>query len=143
MKPDYPIITIGERKIPLKFRMKQFIEAESEIGSMGNIEEKLNEATDRGKNLVALIRIMGNAGLKAAGEEADLTDDWLEEEMLPAYFTAYRIAVLAAVAWETHIENKTDDNEGERDLVLEEINKKKEQESSQEDTSSAGDSSPD
>ena len=139
---DSVIIKIGGREIPLRFRMNQFIQAEQEVGNLGEIEENILNGKDRGQNLVKMIRIMGNAGLKHAGEEDNLTDEWLAEEMLPGLLRAYQMAVLACMTIETSIESKEDESE-ERDLVLEEINKKKEPVNTHTDISSAGDSSPD
>ena len=139
---DSVIIKIGGREIPLRFRMNQFIQAEQEVGNLGEIEENILNGKDRGQNLVKMIRIMGNAGLKHAGEKDDLTDEWLAEEMLPGLLRAYQMAVLACMTIETSIESKEDESE-ERDLVLEEINKKKDPVNTHTDISSAGDSSPD
>lgn len=131
-------IKVGERIIPFRFRMNQYIEAEEALGNMAEVEEKIKAGNHRGETLVTMIRIMGNAGLQAEGYEPDLTDEWLKEEMLPGYINAYAVAVLAALGWETRIESKDNGEESEeRDLVLEEINKKKDEENSPGDGSSA------
>ena len=132
-------VKIGGRLIPLRFRMKEFIQAEEQIGNMAEIEDLLLNGKDRLKNLVIMIRIMGNAGLKAAGEEPDLTDEWLEEEMIPGHLKAYQMSVLITMSIETKIQAKAAGEEEERDLVLEELNKKKENTNTHTDTSSAGD----
>ena len=132
-------VKIGGRMIPLRFRMNQFIQAEKEIGNLADIKDKIESGSDRGENLVKMIRIMGNAGLKAAGEEPDLTDEWLAEEMIPGYLKAYQLAVLIALSYETKMESIDNEENEERDLVLEEINKKKEPTNTHTDTSSAGD----
>jgi hypothetical protein len=72
---DSVIIKIGGREIPLRFRMNQFIQAEQEVGNLGEIKENILNGKDRGQNLVKMIRIIGNAGLKHAGEEDNLTDE--------------------------------------------------------------------
>ena len=119
-------IEIGERKIPLRFRMNQFIEIEEEIGNLSDVKELILEGKDRLRNLVKLIRILGNAGLKNAGEKDDLTDEWLTENMEPYDVKGYQINVLNCLSKETESESVKEENEEkERDLVLEEVQRKK------------------
>lgn len=123
---DNITVTIGERKIPLRFRMDQFIEIEEEVGNLGEVKELILNGRKRLRNIVTVIRILGNAGLKAAGEAADLTDEWLREEMDPHAIMTYQIAVIACLTKETESQAVQEENENkERDLVLEEINEKK------------------
>lgn len=119
-------ITIGEREIPLRFRMNQFAEIEEEIGNLGEIRDLLLNGKKRIRNMVTAIRIMGNAGLKAAGEKDDLTEDWLMENMDPHALMGYQLAVLGCMtkAGESQAEQENSENE-ERDLVMEEIQAKK------------------
>ena len=125
-------LKIGGRKIPLRFKMKQFIEMEEELGNLGEIRDLLLNDKHRLKTLVFSVKVMGNAGLKAAGEKADLTTDWLEENMEPHQLMVYQIAVLACLSRGSESEAVTEDNENhERDLVLEQIQAKKEPVNSQ------------
>ena len=120
-------VQIGERKIPLRFTMKQFAEIEEEIGYLGEVRKLILNGKDRIRNLVSVIRILGNAGLKNAGEEPDLTDEWLNENMDPHALMAYQLAVIACLSRDSESEAAKEENEHkERDLVLEEINEKKE-----------------
>ena len=119
-------LNIGERKIPLRFRMDQFIEIEEEVGNLGEVRELIMKGRNRLRNLVAVIRILGNAGLKAAGEKDDLTDKWLRAEMDPHALMAYQIGVIACLTKEGESQAVQEENEDkERDLVLEEIEAKK------------------
>lgn len=119
-------LNIGERKIPLRFRMDQFIEIEEEVGNLGEVRELIMKGRNRLRNLVAVIRILGNAGLRAAGEKDDLTDEWLREEMDPHALMAYQIGVIACLTKEGESQAVQEENEDkERDLVLEEIEAKK------------------
>ncbi len=119
-------LTIGEREIPLRFKMPQFAQIEEEIGYLGDIKELIIRGTKRIRNNIGVIRIMGNAGLKAAGQEADLTDEWLEENMNPHELMAYQLAVIACMDKEGKSQAQEEKNERtERDLVLEEIQAKK------------------
>lgn len=120
-------VQIGERNIPLRFTMKQFAEIEEEIGYLGEVRKLILNGKNRIRNLVSVIRILGNAGLKNAGEEPDLTDEWLNENMDPHALMAYQLAVIACLSRDSESEAAKEENENkERDLVLEEINEKKE-----------------
>ena len=124
---DNITVKIGERVIPLRFRMNQFIEIEEEIGNLAEIRELILKGRQRLRNMVGVIRILGNAGLKAAGEPDDLTDEWLRENMEPHHLMAYQVAIMACLSKETASEAVEEENEDkERDLVLEEIQQKKE-----------------
>ena len=119
-------INIGERKIPLRFRMNQFEEMEEEIGNLGNTKELFLNGKKRVRNVVTAIRILGNAGLKHDKQNADLTDEWLNENMDPHAIMAYQAAVLACLSKESESQAVKEENERkERDLVLEEIEGKK------------------
>lgn len=119
-------ITIGEREIPLRFRMNQFMAIEEEVGNLADVQELVLKGRNRIRNTIAMIRIMGNAGLSAAGQKPDLTNDWLTENMDPYNLAAYQVAVLACMTKESKSEAKAEEDDNrERDLVLEEINAKK------------------
>ncbi len=119
-------LEIGGRTIPLRFRMNQFIEIEEEVGNLGEIKELLLKGKKRARNIVSIIRILGNAGLKHAEEKADLTDEWLLENMDPHAMLAYQMAVIYCMSAGSESEAVTENNENtERDLVLEEIEAKK------------------
>lgn len=119
-------LNIGEKKIPLRFKMNQFAEIEEEVGNLGEVRKMILNGKQRIRNLMKVIRILGNAGLKHAGEQADLTEDWLNENMDPHALMAYQIAVIACLSKESESQAAQEENENkERDLVLEEINEKK------------------
>ena len=119
-------VKIGERTIPLRFRMNQFIEIEEEIGNLGEVKDLLVKGKNRVRNVVSAIRIMGNAGLKHAGQEPDLTDEWLKENIDPHALLAYQVAVIGCMSKESESQAAAEEKqETARDLVLEEINSKK------------------
>ena len=119
-------VTIAEREIPLRFRMNEFAQIEEEVGNLAEVKELVLNGKNRIRNIVKIIRIMGNAGLKHAGETADLTDEWLMENMDPYNLLAYQVGVLGCMTKESEsqAQQEKDENE-ERDLVLEEIQAKK------------------
>ena len=119
-------LTIGERVIPLRFTMNEFIEIEEEIGNLGEVRDMILKGKNRLRNMIGVIRILGNAGLKNAGQEADLTDDWLKDNMDPHALLAYQIGVLGCLTKASESQAVKEENENkERDLVMEEINQKK------------------
>lgn len=119
-------LNIGGRTIPLRFKMNQFIEIEEQVGNLGEVKQLILKGKNRLRNMITVIRILGNAGLKHAGEEPDLTDDWLKENMEPHALLAYQVAVIACLSKESESEAQAEESEDkERDLVLEEINAKK------------------
>ena len=119
-------VNIGGRNIPLRFKMPQFAEIEEEIGNLMDVKDKILNGKNRIRNIMTMIRITGNAGLKHAGEKPDLTEEWLGENMEPHNLMAYQIALIAVMSKEGESEAAKEENENkERDLVLEEIQKKK------------------
>ena len=119
-------LTIGERTIPLYFGMDEFIEIEETIGNLGELRDLILKGRQRLRNMIGAIRILGNAGLKREGKEADLTNEWLKENMDPHALLAYQIAVLACLKRDGESQAVNEENENkERDLVLEEIEQKK------------------
>ena len=119
-------VKIGERTIPLRFRMNQFAEIEEQIGNCGEAKELFISGKKRVRNVIAAIRILGNAGLAHAGEKADLTDEWLEENMDPHALMAYQLAVIACMRKEGESQAAQEEQANTaRDVVLEEINSKK------------------
>ena len=115
-------VEIGGRVIPLKYTMRELADMEEQIGTMDQFRDLILEGRKRLRNMASAVRIMGNAGLKDAGEADDLTDDWLLDYMDPGKIKAYQIAVLAAFTsgWKMETEE-----EKEHDVVLEEIERKK------------------
>ena len=119
-------VQIGGREIPLRFRMDEFIEIEETVGNLGDVKEMILKGRSRLRNIITMIRIMGNGALKAAGEEPDLTDEWLREHMEPHQLMTYQIAVIGCLSKETASEAVAEENKGKkRDLVLEELEAKK------------------
>jgi hypothetical protein len=120
------ILKINGREIPLRFRMPEFMQIEEEIGNLGEIRELIYEGKKRIRNVIAMVRIMGNAGLKEKGEKADITDEWLTEHMKPFELMKYQSALIECINAESESEAlKQKNEEEERDLVLEEIEGKK------------------
>lgn len=119
-------LTIGDKTIPLYFGMDEFIEIEETIGNLGELRDLILKGRQRLRNMIGAVRILGNAGLKREGKEADLTDEWLRANMDPHALMAYQIAILACLQRDGESQAVNESNEDkERDLVLEEIEQKK------------------
>lgn len=118
------VINVSGVEIPLRYTMRELADMEEEIGTMDNFRDLMLKGRRRLRNMVAAIRIMGNSGFEHAGKEATLTDEWLLDHLDPGQLKAYQIAVLGAFTdgWKMETEE-----ERERDVVLEEIERKKAQ----------------
>ena len=73
-----------------------------------------------------LIRILGNAGLEEAGEDPNLTDKWVMRALRPAEIAQTVNACMDAMTEGMASEIPPKKKEGPVDVVLEEIEKKKE-----------------
>lgn len=116
------IITIKEKKIPLLFNMLAFGDVEECVGSLADLNGILN-GEKRIKSLIKMITIMGNQGLEENGEKPTLDEKWVGRNMKPHALGEYQIAVVNAITEGMAMETEQD-NDAERDLVLEEIEKK-------------------
>ena len=130
-------ITLKGREIPLIYTTWEMKQIQEEISPIGEFEYMLlgrnrddeNDTSRYGgaEQLNALgkaIRILGNAGLEEAGEEANLTDKWVMRSLRPADMVEAVKAVLDALREgnrsEIPEEKKTT---GPVDVTLEEIKK--------------------
>lgn len=116
-------LTIGGREIPLRYTMLELADMEEAIGTMDNFRDLILQGKKRLRNMAAAIRIMGNSGLEHEGKTADLTEDWLLNNMDPGKLKSYQITVLGVFTDGFEMETGKDTV---RDPVLEEIERKKE-----------------
>ena len=135
-------IKIGERVIPLRYTVFDLIEIQKVIGCTGYqlkdevfgirqededdpMSIRFDCVTDGHKleNLVKLIRILGNGGLKKSGQEPDLTDEWVAENIKPGQIIAYALVMMGVINEGNRAEMQKE--EGPVDEVLEEQNAKK------------------
>lgn len=133
-------ITIKGREIPLIYTVLEMKTIQEEIAPLGRLQyivyglnpDDENDTSGFGlpQHLDAaakLIRILGNAGLEEAGEEPDLTDRKVMRALKPAeLFDAVKICAKAmGEGMESEIPD-TQKKSGPVDVVLEEIERKKE-----------------
>lgn len=118
-------IEIRGRVLPLLFNTKAFAAIEREVCLFKDFLENLNgnNGTDI---MIRSIRVMGNEALEAEGKKAVLTNEWLYKNINPAQIGKAKMAVIEAIAAGMKAEHDDDKDSGPRDLVLEELNKKKE-----------------
>ena len=117
-------VVVEDREIPLRYTLRELSAMEEAIGTMDNFRELILQGQNRLRNMVAAIRIMGNGALAKEGKKAVLTDEWLLDHLDPHQMKTYQIAVLGAFTDGFRTEHK---QEGDRDLVLEELERKKEE----------------
>lgn len=117
-------IRVADREIPLRYDTRVQIQIEDELEmDFYELNEKLNKGRRNTKVILTALRLMGNEGLRKAGQEPDLTEDWLLDNIVPEYMLNYRIAAMGAMVAGWYME--TDDSFNEKhDVVLDEIRKK-------------------
>lgn len=129
-------ITLKGREIPLMYttwEMKLIQEQISPIGDfeymlLGRNKDDENDTSlyggkDQLNALAGAIRILGNAGLEEAGEEANLTDKWVMRALRPAQLVDAVKAVLDALREGNRSEIPEEKKSGPVDVTLEEIKK--------------------
>ena len=117
-------VTVAGREIPLRYTLRELSAMEEAIGTMDNFRDLILQGQHRLRNMAAAIRIMGNGALVKAGKNAVLTDEWLLDHLDPNKIKTYQIAVLGAFTDGFQMEHQ---QEVDRDLVLEELERKKEE----------------
>ena len=135
-------ITLKGREIPLLYTTYEMKEIQEEIAPLSRAislvtgrnpdDEEDRSLYGGAQHLEAaakLIRILGNAGLEEAGEAPDLTDKKVMRAMKPSEISDIINACMDTMAegMASEIPEKT--QEGPVDVVLEEIEKKKDRES--------------
>ena len=132
-------ITMKGREIPLVYTTWEMKEIQEELGPLSkairtvlgrNPEDEedtsLYGSAEHLKAMAALIRILGNAGLEEAGEAPDLTDKKVLRALKPAEMINAINACMEAMNEGMSSEIPQKKKTGPVDVVLEEIEKKKE-----------------
>ena len=134
-------ITMKGREIPLVYTTWEMKEIQEELGPLSkairtvlgrNPEDEedtsLYGSAEHLKAMAALIRILGNAGLEEAGENPDLTDKKVLRALKPAEMINAINACMEAMNEGMSSEIPQKKKTGPVDVVLEEIEKKKDPE---------------
>ena len=129
-------ITLKGREIPLMYTTYEMKEIQEQFGSLSDFDYKLlgknkDDPKDTSKyggteqlNAVAgALRILGNAGLEEAGEDANLTDKWVLRAMRPAQLIDAVKTIMKALQEGNRSEIPEKEQTGPVDVTLEEIKK--------------------
>lgn len=117
-------VQIGGRDIPLVYNMRVQLAAEHELElDFTDLQEALTKKKCSSRTVISALRLMGNEGLRKAGQNADLTEDWLTDHIVPIYMASYRVATLGALTRGWFMENE---QETDNDPILAEVRKKNE-----------------
>ena len=118
-------VEIEGRKIPLRYTTRGLIAIEDELNmDASELQDALNNMRKKNtRKVVSILRILGNEGLRLAGETPDLTDEYLLDHIGMNELILYRVGALAAVAKGMLMETDHTDEE-KQDVVLNEILKK-------------------
>ena len=132
-------IKLREREVPLFYSVYEMKQIQEEIGPLGDLQYLLfgrnkdddNDASKYGTpdhlNAVAkMVRILGNAGLEETGEAPDLTDKKVMRALRPVDLASMLNACTLAMNEGMASEIPTKETDEPVDVVLEEMNKKKE-----------------
>lgn len=125
------VIRIGGKRIPLNFCLDDVEAMNEEVGPVTDIRDILTEdylSAKHVQRVVRCIRIMGNSGLIEMGEEPSLTDTWIGRHMKTKDIKDAVIFPLILTVWggmEMETEQAEEQAGKEVDVVLQEINKKK------------------
>lgn len=137
------ILKIDGREIPLRLTTKAFRQIKEQLGPVEAMNEWLlqeNDYAERLGKISRLMAILGNEGLRTQGSQDRLTAEEIEEDFEPKWLMdpgeeGPQMAMIRVIGEAMRMETQEAENrKHDRDLVLEEIERKKEP------TASAGDS---
>ena len=135
-------ITLKGREIPLLYTTYEMKELQEQFGSLSEFDYKLlgknkDDPEDTSKyggteqldTVAGALRILGNAGLEDAGEDANLTDKWILRALRPAQLIDAVKAIMTALQEGNRSEIPEKKQTGPVDVTLEEIKKNETKES--------------
>lgn len=134
-------ITLKGREIPLLYTVYEMKAIQEQVCRLGDMqyailgrsrdssEESIYGTPEHLDAITKLIRILGNAGLEEAGEKGDLTDKQIMRALKPGALVTAVKACMDAMDEGMSSEIPPETKQGPVDVVLEEIEEKKEPES--------------
>lgn len=126
-------ITARGRTLTMYFDTAAWLEVEETFGSLEKLWAKVEADEMPMKTQLQLAAIVANAGERKAGREPDITPEWLRDNLSPKQ--ARTINTLAKIAIQLGLKRQNADEEdetGDIDVTLEELLKKKPDQSPQE-----------
>ena len=120
------MIKVGGREFPIVFTLRTLIRLKEENPDfdIGNISKAL--ATPAG--VVKVLYFMMADAAKLENKELDVDEDWilLRTSISQRRFVAMQLKIIHAIKDNMSMESEEDDDDAEVDLVLQEIQKKRE-----------------
>lgn len=111
---------LGNENVNLIFDMSAFAEIEEQVGLLSDLNDMIT-GRQRIRNCATLISILANHG----ENEKKYTPDEVLALMKPRDIATYLMEIMSAIG--AGMTTETEENNGERDLVLEEISRKKDE----------------
>lgn len=117
------VVTIKGRKLPLRFDMGAWSEISEKVCPFSELENRLKDEKTRIKTVIGLTMVMANSALEYLGQPADVTEAFIRSAS-PRTLTELLTSVQLVIADSMQMELSEEKEQEERDLVLEEIQKK-------------------
>lgn len=115
-------IQIGGRQLPLIFNMAAWAEIEEKVCPIQELGDRL-AGSERVRTVNKVAAIMVRAG--GAAGVADVTEEWMLKNARPRQMQEMSVKIMDAISAGMEMEASEDDERGEVDVTLREINKKK------------------
>ena len=112
-------ITIGGRQLPLIFNMAAWAEIEEKACPIQELGDRL-----AGSERVRIVNRVAAIMVRAGGA-ADVTEEWMLKNARPRQMQEMSVKIMDAISAGMEMEASEDDERGEVDVTLREINKKK------------------
>lgn len=119
-------IKIGRARFEPVFTVKAWIELEEKFGSLEKAIEEIKGKKTWISATAEMIAILCNQGIIREGKAGILTAEDVAERMRPRQIIEARNACLAAIAEGSTVEHEEDEEDEPIDVVLAEIQKKRE-----------------
>lgn len=119
-------IKLGGRKLALDFTLAAMDEMEAALGKpveLDNLKENVVDELRCHRKLIGITIALARQGAMAEGKELDIDGAWLSRKLKPARLVQLQAEVLQALTEGMTMETEESDEDGEVDVVLEEIKK--------------------
>lgn len=123
------ILNIGGKEIRLRLNSRAFMHLMDEFGDWQGMMDGLTKEENFGKRIGNIVTV--TAVLAEGAKEEEVTKEWLGENTEPGDANVMLMAIMEEAARAMHMETEEKENRAkDRDLVLEEIERKKGEEAS-------------
>lgn len=118
-------IRMGGRELRLRLNMAALEDIEAQYGTLGGLIDAMANGERALEAMYDALAILSNGEMQAQGKDPDLTAAWIRCWMRPGQLGAAQAAIQAAIAEGMRMEEGDADEDGPVDVVLEEIEAKK------------------